>query len=121
METGEKIRLVRVTLNLSQDEFAAPLGVKGGQISAVEKGRNKPSESVMRLLFSEYRVSRRWWDKGEGEMFVKKEQPTLEATAEKVGIKNDIVLTVFARLSPEDQVKHLQLMLQDLPPLKDTD
>jgi len=47
-----------------------------------------------------------------------KKQPTLEATAEGLGIQSDVVLKIFSKLSDEDQIKHLQAMLADLPPLE---
>lgn len=71
MEISQKIKSLRKALGLNQAEFAKPLKLKGGQISAVETGRNQLSESAIELIFANYPVSRDWWASGDGEMLVK--------------------------------------------------
>jgi len=69
MTTAEKFRAVRKSLGMRQAEFAEPLGVGHKQISAIETGAVGPSDSVMELLFLRHRVSREWWESGDGPMF----------------------------------------------------
>lgn len=70
MDAAQKVKAIRKAKGLSQDKFAEPLGIKGGQISAIEKGRVQPSGSVVELLFARYLVNMAWWERGAGEMFL---------------------------------------------------
>lgn len=65
----DKIKIIRKSLGLTQAEFAQPLGVSGGQISAIELGRSKPSDTLTNFLRRHYNINDTWWDTGEGEMF----------------------------------------------------
>lgn len=67
---SKNLREFRKLLNLKQDEFAKPLGITGGYISAIEKGKSNLSESVLCLIEINYRLNRKWLLKDEGEPFV---------------------------------------------------
>lgn len=77
-----RIKEIRNALNLSQDDFAKPLGIKGKHISAIERAKSFPSESVKQLLIIKYRVNRSWLDSGEGEIFLKKTKTISEPDRE---------------------------------------
>jgi transcriptional regulator with XRE-family HTH domain len=73
---GKNLRVFRKRLNLNQVEFAKPLGIKGSYISAIERGKSVPSESVLLHLEEKYRLNRKWLLTGEGEPYIKdKEKP----------------------------------------------
>ena len=76
MEVADKFRKIRKAKKMTQPEFGKLLMVGAKQISAIEKGTNKPSARVMEFLFDRHKVSRSWWETGEGEMFeaIKKPQ-----------------------------------------------
>lgn len=69
MLIGLKFKAIRKSLGLTQGEFSKPLGVSGGQISAIELGTSNPSETLLTLLRQHYRISDTWWETGEGEIF----------------------------------------------------
>ena len=53
----DRIREIRKTLNLTQQEFADRLGIKRGGIANYEIGRNDPSDSVISLICREFNVN----------------------------------------------------------------
>ena len=69
MSAGERFYLVREALKLSATAFGAPLGIKKSHVSGIETEKSEPSDSVIRLLISHYKVRPGWWESGEGEMF----------------------------------------------------
>jgi transcriptional regulator with XRE-family HTH domain len=66
---GERIRELRTTLRLTQDQFGNKIGVKNGVVSAWEKGSAPVPDGRVRIIRDEYNASIDWILKGEGEMF----------------------------------------------------
>ncbi len=64
-----RIKLLRRTLDLTQQKFADRLGIKGNAISQYESGRNEPIDAVISLICREFNVNETWLRTGEGEMF----------------------------------------------------
>lgn len=67
---NERIKKLRRTLDLTQQEFADRLGIKRGGISNYEIGRNEPADSVISLICREFNVNEEWLRNGTGEMFL---------------------------------------------------
>lgn len=80
-----RIKAIRKALGLTQEEFAARIGVKRGAIANYEIGRNEPVDAVLSLICREYSVSETWLRTGAGEMFTYAE-------------KNDRLADLVARL-----------------------
>jgi len=68
---NERIKKLRKTLNLTQQEFADKLNIKRGAIANYEIGRNEPIDAVISLICKEYNVNEEWLRTGKGEMFEK--------------------------------------------------
>lgn len=66
---NHRIKLLRNTLDLTQQKFADRLGIKGNTISQYESGRNAPVDAVISLICREFNVNETWLRTGEGEMF----------------------------------------------------
>lgn len=66
----ERIKELRKSLGLTQQEFADRIGVKRGAIANYEVGRNEPTVSVCSLICREFSVSEEWLRYGTGEMFI---------------------------------------------------
>ena len=66
----ERIKLLRRTLRLTQQEFADRIGIKRGALANYEVGRNEPIDAVVSLICREFQVSEPWLRTGEGEMFL---------------------------------------------------
>lgn len=66
---GDRIKALRQSLGLTQQEFADRIGIKRGAIANYEIGRNI-SDVVINSICRTYNVSEHWLRTGEGEMFV---------------------------------------------------
>ncbi|MCI8489027.1 MAG: helix-turn-helix transcriptional regulator [Lachnospiraceae bacterium] len=67
---NERIKQLRKTLGMTQQEFAEKIGVKRNTIAQYEIGRNEPIESVINLICKQYNINIDWLKNGSGEMFV---------------------------------------------------
>jgi len=64
---GSRIREIRkFVLKLTQEEFASRLGVAGSYISRIEKGKNVPSELLIKAICREFGVYEEWLRTGRG-------------------------------------------------------
>lgn len=68
MSIGERIKILRKNIGLTQVEFAARLKISKGFVSNLEKNRVLPSEQLIRLISYEFSSSECWLTSGEGEM-----------------------------------------------------
>ncbi len=64
-----RIKELRKSLGLTQQEFADRLNIKRGAIANYEIGRNVPIDAVISLICKEFNVNENWLRTGEGEMF----------------------------------------------------
>ena len=67
---NERLKKLRKTLDLTQQEFADKLGVKRNTVAQWEIGRNEPSDAIIFSICREFDVNKEWLRTGEGEMFV---------------------------------------------------
>lgn len=68
---NERLKKLRKTLDLTQQEFANKIGIARGNIGAYEVGKNAPSDAVISLMCKQFNVDENWLRTGEGEMFIK--------------------------------------------------
>jgi HTH-type transcriptional regulator / antitoxin PezA len=66
---GDRIKVLRQSLGLTQQEFADRIGIKRGAIANYEIGRNI-SDVVINSICRTFNVNEHWLRTGEGEMFV---------------------------------------------------
>lgn len=66
----EQIKLLRKKLELSQDEFAAQLGLSRNFVWMLEKGEREPSERTINDICRIFNVNPDWLKSGEGEMYL---------------------------------------------------
>ena len=67
---GERIKMLRRALELTQHEFAEKIGVKRNTVATYEMGRSEPSTAAISLICREFDVNEQWLRTGEGEMFI---------------------------------------------------
>lgn len=67
---NERLKKLRKTLGLTQQEFADKIGSKRNTIAKYETNTNAPSAAVISLICREFDVNEIWLKTGEGEMFV---------------------------------------------------
>ena len=78
---GERIKKLRKSLDLTQQEFSERIGIKRNTIAKYETDRGEPIDAVISLICREFNVSETWLRTGAGEMFVEVPSNTLDALA----------------------------------------
>lgn len=74
MSIGERLKILRISLKITQEEFASRLKVSKGFLSNLEKGIRNPSDQLLKLISYEFSSSENWLVNGEGEMFISPEE-----------------------------------------------
>lgn len=64
-----RIAEVRKAVNLTQEKFAAQLGLSRNFLWMIEKGDRVPSDRTIADICREFNVNENWLRTGEGEMF----------------------------------------------------
>ena len=64
-----RLRNLRKSLNLTQQDFADKIGIKRNTLANYEIGRNEPIDAVISLICKEFNVNEEWLRTGKGEMF----------------------------------------------------
>ena len=70
METvGERVRLMRKQLNMTQEQMAQRLGIGKAALSMIETGKARLSARNKNILVQDFNVNPDWVETGEGKMF----------------------------------------------------
>lgn len=69
MTDTERLRIIRKSLNLNQEQFASSLGLTQGGYSDIERGKNNISNKTKLSLKNVYNINLHWLETGSGEMF----------------------------------------------------
>ena len=78
----ERLKALRLKLNLTQSAFASRIGTTQNVVANYEIGRRNPSSSALNNICKEFNVNETWLRTGEGEMFVSRDRS--EAIAQEV-------------------------------------
>ena len=73
----ERLKQLRKTLGITQQEFADKIGIKRNSYANYETGRNTPIDAIILSICREFDVNEVWLRNGEGEMF-KERSPSEE-------------------------------------------
>ena len=65
---NERIKAIRKASGLNQANFGVTIGIAMSAVSLLESGTNNPSDQTLKLICSEFGISRHWLETGEGEM-----------------------------------------------------
>ncbi len=104
---NERIKKVRKSLDLTQQEFADKLSIKRNTVATYETGKSNPSDAAVILICKTFSVSERWLRTGEGEMFVERTRDDElaafmdELLAEESADFRRRLVTALSRLKPE--------------------
>lgn len=115
---NNRIKTIRTTANLTQQEFADKLGIKRGTIANYELGRNEPIDAVIRMICQEFGISEHWLRTGEGNMRIPMSRD--EEIADMVGkalsgdneFKKSVIRMICTR--SESELDALEKMLTHL-------
>ena len=67
----DRIKLIRKSENLTQEEFGREIGATRGMVTTYEKGTVPPNATRI-LICNRFNINPEWLETGEGEMFKKK-------------------------------------------------
>ena len=65
-----RMKDLRKTLGLTQQQFADKIGIKQNTIAQYETGRNEPITPIINCICREFNVNENWLRNGEGEIFI---------------------------------------------------
>lgn len=78
MTMNQRVKEVRLALNMSQAKFAKALSMSNGYIAGIELEHNRVNERVIKLLGFVFHVNEQWLRTGEGSMFDTVPDPLIE-------------------------------------------
>lgn len=67
--TGERLKLIRKELGMTQEQLAQRLGVGKAALSMIETGKSGLSSRNRNILVQEFNVNSEWLESGRGRMF----------------------------------------------------
>lgn len=104
----ERLKKLRKTLNLTQQQFADRIGSKRNTVAKYETQANTPSTAVISLICREFHVNEEWLRHGTGEMFLPKsreneiEKAIRNLFTEETDTFKSRFIAMLARLSSSD-------------------
>ena len=88
---NERLKKLRKTLDLTQQEFADKIGSKRNTVAKYETNTNTPSAAVISLICREFNVNEKWLRDGTGEIFIEvPEEDEYTKAAVSIAQNNDI-------------------------------
>ena len=67
---NDRLKKLRKSLDLTQQEFADRIGVKRNSLANYETGRNTPIDAIIVSICREFNVNEEWLRTGAGDMFL---------------------------------------------------
>lgn len=86
MTSNDRIKVLRDTLELSQDQFGKSIGLTKSGISNIENGNRKVIERHIKLICAAHNVNEKWIRDGTGDMFYQPEVFSLDEYARKCNL-----------------------------------
>ena len=97
---NERIKELRRSLGLTQDEFGGRIGITKSSVSTMESGRSNPSEQTLRSMVREFGASYLWLTTGAGPMFENGEEAAVHVMIDRaMAGENEHVKNLFKGLS----------------------
>lgn len=97
---NERVKELRKELGLSQEAFAARIGLKGSAVSHLESGRRNITDQVVLAICREFSVNEDWLRTGNGSMFMELSRAELAAkiVGNALGSNDEFVINTFIAL-----------------------
>ena len=129
---NERIKKLRKSLGLTQQEFSDRIKVKRNTVATYEMGRSMPSDAAISLICREFNVNETWLRTGDGEMFkpVNRDQEIADFMADILKGEPDFrtkLISVMARLSADEwamlerRARELAATLAEIPEADEPD
>jgi len=82
---NERIKFLRKSLGLTQQNFANRIGMKQNSIALIESGRNTSDQTILSIC-REFNVNEEWLRTGNGEMFIQNDNELLQEISAKYNL-----------------------------------
>lgn len=111
---NERIRDLRKSLGLTQQEFSSRLGISRNTVATYEVGPSSPSESALTLICKTWNVNPEWLRAGEGEMYLSSPMDALEEFVRDNGLSKEeaVFLRDFVSLPPDMRKAAIEFTLK---------
>lgn len=96
---GIRIKKVRLAKRLTQEDFAARIGVKQNTIAVYEGGGRNISEAVIKAVCREFGVSYEWLTDGLEPMYVPQESTDMSSLEHIMYGDNEYLKSIFRELA----------------------
>lgn len=70
MTVNDRIKELRMSQNLTMEQFGERIGIKRSSVSLIESGKNNPSDQTIMLICREFNISEEWLRHGTGDMYI---------------------------------------------------
>ncbi len=112
----ERLKMLRKTLKLSQNQFSQKINFGQSSYANIENGTRNLTDRTIQLICNEFGVNEKWLRTGEGEMFTQKKdhEEDIETVAKMVeenhyGESMERLLNAFIRFPREQRPTVLEL------------
>lgn len=112
MTSGDRIKLIRNELGLSQPKFGEKIGVSKSVIVNLELNRVELKDMMLNLICKTFNVNPLWLENGEGEMFIDTPQSIIDDLSDEFNL-NDTekkIVTNFVNLSEQDRQQIIEVI-----------
>ncbi len=112
MTVGQRIRVLRKELKLSQPVFGAKIGVSKDVVVNMELERAPVKELMLKMICKTFGVNPLWLEEGVGEMFLETPDTVLDDLAIEFDLSptEKSIVTNYLKMSPEDRRKVADLL-----------
>lgn len=95
---NERIAEIRKAAGMTQEEFAAKIGLSRNFIWMIEKGDRVPSDRTIRDICEKFGVRETWLRDGIGQPYMKKEDDDdLKVIFDEIGVSDDEVIKAIVK------------------------
>mgnify|MGYP003376347154 CR=1 FL=1 len=100
MTINKRVKYIRNSLNLTQEEFGKKLTVAQTYLSQIESGARDVTEKILKLICLQYNVNENWLRTGEGDIFNKEKENKISELLEEydLGIYGRKILEIYLSL-----------------------
>lgn len=118
----ERIKYLRKSKGLSQDAFAALIGITQPSVSSIESGKSEPANSTIASICKEFGCDEKWLRTGAGDPYpLKTEDDELQKLFGKVNRGDDPLKAKFLKLLLEITEEAWPLIEKHLKELKEAE
>lgn len=104
MTINERIRHLRKTLKLNQEDFSTQIGLKRASISWMEQNGNNITEQNTKQICSVFHVNENWLRNGDGDIFISDMESLIERLKDELHLNDTEIAILNTYLEcPEEQ------------------